>query len=138
MLYYLVVVIGNRWLGVNMRGKNSGRAGPPSIFIVLFVTVAMPAFAQPDNVAVDFRRSDLLTPSGVSMVYRKIEYAAWLSCESPRQPHDEFLSSAADRICQRKLVAATVGKIGDQRLSAFHQFQRAGAGAKDAKSSIRP
>ncbi len=98
----------------------------PLLAIALLAT-ASAAKVSPDTVTVTVDRSQLRSGAGVASLYQKIEYGAWLACESPPQPHDEFLSSSVDRACQQAAVNRTVSAINDSRLSALHETRTAGA-----------
>ncbi len=98
-----------------------------ALLVAIFVGVAAPAVAAPETITVQVNRSELQSPEGAATLYREIEYAAWLSCETPPQPHDEFLNSTADRTCQKITVAKTVTEINDPRLSEFHRQRVEGA-----------
>jgi len=105
--------------------------------IVLVATASGPEAAQ-DAATVRVDRSQLRSGPGVASLYRKIEYSAWLACESPRQPHDEFLPSSADRLCQQAAVARTVAAVNDSGLTAFHETRIAsGANADQAHQRNR-
>jgi len=99
-----------------------------SLLVIAVVATAMGPESGQDTVTVKVERSQLQSSTGIASLYRKIEYSAWLSCEVPPQPHDEFLSSSAERACQREAVARTVAAINDDRLTDLH-WRRTGGGA---------
>ena len=109
-----------------------------SLLVIAVVATAMGPESGQDTVTVKVERSQLQSSTGIASLYRKIEYSAWLSCEVPPQPHDEFLSSSAERACQREAVARTVAAVNDSGLTAFHETRIAsGANADQAHQRNR-
>ncbi len=77
--------------------------------------------ADPQEVTVRYSRADLGSDQGVKTVYRKVEYAAWIACETPRTGDETFADNEKDRACQSDQVSRTVKTIDDQRLTQYHE-----------------
>ena len=84
----------------------------------LTLAVAHAATDAP-SIRVSYRDLNLSTPSGVEVLYRRVQQAAAQYCEASRVPTGTRVSPAFSR-CVNDAVATTVKTIDHPALSALH------------------